>query len=191
MVQVVNLSSNWKTPFTAEEVVAVAHFVEQGGNLLITIDNFGTPLENLDQLAAVFGATFPRDPLLPSHLFFSDFSDWPLFEGVQTLYFSWAGEIATTPPMLSGGRAPTGETAVAMGRYGAGHVLVVGDTNFCENDFLPSSDNQLFTEQLFDALSVVTVPTLSPVALIVFFLMLMGCGLFYLRKARALRQSQQ
>ncbi len=118
-----------------------------------------------------------RRALLPSHLYFSDFSDWPLFEGVQTLYFSWAGEIATTPPMLSGGRAPTGETAVAMGKFGAGHVLVVGDTNFCENDFLPSSNNQLFTEHLFDALSVVTVPTLSPLALIVFLLMLMGCGL--------------
>ncbi len=186
---VVNLASNWYTPFTAEEVAAIAQFVEQGGNLLIAIDNYLTPLENLDQLAAVFGASFPRKALLPTYLYFTDFSDWPLFEGVQTLHFPWAGQIATTPPMLSGGRAPTGETAVAMGKYGAGHVLVVGDTNFCDNTFLPISDNQLFTEQLFDALSVVTVPTLSPVALIVFFLMLMVTGLLYMRKAHALRRS--
>ncbi len=181
---VVSLASSWDSPYSDAEADRVFDWVQNGGHLLIMSDNDLTPNENLATVASRFGVTITDIPLFPALLYIEHFSSHPVVGGLSQLLFAASGDHLISPPMEAAAWDDTGRIIVSVGQFGAGHVVVVGDINCMSNDLLSASDNQLFAENVFDALTVATVPTLSTPYLFLLLIGLVGSALVVLRYRR-------
>ncbi len=181
---VVCLASNWDRPYSDAEADRIYDWVRNGGNLLIKSDNDLTPNENIANVAGRFGVTFTDVPLFPSVLYLEHFSSHPEMAGLSQIFIPAGGDHLIEPPMEAAAWDPTGRIVVSVGQFGGGHVVVVGDSSCWSNEVLDAVDNQLFAENVFDALTVATVPTLSTPYLIFFIMGLVGLALILARSHR-------
>ena len=147
---VINVASAWFTPYTLAETALIAQFVSQGGSLLIMGDNAGAPNDHINPISLVFGTNIGLSIITPYNLFFSRFAVHRVFREIEEINFIAAGEIRTLSPAQALAWTDISETVIAGGQYGLGRVLITGDVNFMDNFFIGQSDNQRFSEDLFD-----------------------------------------
>ncbi len=178
------LASSNDSPYSIAEADRIYDWVQSGGNLLILSDHSLTPLVNISSVTDRFGVSFTDVPLLPTGLTIESFSSHPIVAGLSQIFFSYGGDHLIVPPMEAAAWDDTGRIVVSVGKFGAGHVVVVGDTNCMSNDILQVADNQLFAENVYDGLTVATVPTLATPYLMLFLIGLVGSALVALRYRR-------
>jgi hypothetical protein len=146
-VLVVNVGSNWYSPYTPAEVAAIEAFVDGGGGLLILCENIYCPNANVNPVAGAFGTTCGVSNVgglitnLASHSIFASAGQIDLTSG---------GEITAAAPAHQVAWNPDGKGVVTVaGGAGSGRVAVVGDMNLWDNEGLAQPDNQLFAENTF------------------------------------------
>ena len=153
-VLVVCLGSAWNSAYTASEVSAIQTFVNNGGGLLVMGENTDCPNSNINPVAQAFGVTCGVSYLSPLDLYFSDFAAHLIFAGCSELYDRAAGELGAVSPGELVAWTDSGLGTVAITSGGA-RIVVTGDNNFGDNAYIHISDNQLFSENLFDWLAQV------------------------------------
>ncbi len=147
-VLVVCLGSAWYTTYSPSEIAAIETFVSNGGGLLIMGDNTNCPNSRINPVAQAFGITCGISSLSDC---FSNFASHPIFAGCSQICYVAAGALsAAAPSQLVAWAGASG--AVAAGEQG-GRIVATGDINFCDNHYIMNSNNQLFTENIFDWLS--------------------------------------
>jgi hypothetical protein len=154
--------------FSADEIIAVSHFVEAGGALAVML-HIGPPL---GELLHAFGIDFSNgvirehDEIIdgePLNFQVSRLSGHPLFDGLDRfeLYGGWALVnfderslvVASTGPRawvdLNGDKLPSPGDAiqsfgvVVAGQAGAGRFVVFGDDGLLQNRFLGAHNRKL------------------------------------------------
>ena len=160
-----------KIMFTNEEVRAVKHFVESGGNLLlvtdptryeIAYDDMGFPVDRISDVAvmntlsAAFGLVFEDDYLYNMtdnagtfrDIILTDFADMPLLEGLEEVIFFAAHSISTNGESVI--ETDEGTRSSLTGRQGglvvaalttSGHVLGLSDLTFLTEPFSSLANN--------------------------------------------------
>ena len=156
---VICLGSAWSSAYTPGEVEVVRQFVNAGGGLLIMGDNADCPNGNINPVAQAFGITAGVSDLLPYDLYFSNFSTHPIFAGCSSLYYRAAGGLTAAPPGQLAAWTGAGQGVVATSGFGSGRVVVLGDINFWENDYLSRTDNLRFADNVFGWLTPVPEPS--------------------------------
>lgn len=159
-VLVVCLGSAWTTAYTAGEVAAIEEFVQNGGGLLVLGDNTDCPNANINPVAQEFGTTCGLSYLSPPDLYIWDMDGHPIFDGVSEFYLRAAGELGVVSPSQEVAWTPSdgGEPVVSVAEAGAGRVVVVGDFNLWDNDYIVNSQNQLLAENTFNWLAEPSQP---------------------------------
>ena len=76
----------------------VFDWLSQTGGILIMGDNPNCPNVNINPIANAFHMTAGIASLYPYGLYFTNFASHPVFDGIDTLYFRAAGEVAATTP---------------------------------------------------------------------------------------------
>ena len=105
-------------------------------------------------MAEIFGTTLGLTELSPSDLYITNLSYNFIFEGVSEIYQRAAGELAGTRIFSENAAwAASGDAVTAIAGCGLGKVILLGDANTMENDYIGTSDNQLFSERVFDWLA--------------------------------------
>ncbi|MBN2375822.1 MAG: hypothetical protein JXD22_05455 [Sedimentisphaerales bacterium] len=148
-ILVVCLGSAWDSAYTTSEVAAIETFVANGGGLLIMGDNAGCPNANINPVATSFGVTCGVSTISDLDLYITNLADHAIFSGCSQLYYRAAGEISASTPAVPAAWAPTGEQTVAYCSSTSGAVVVTGEISFCHNDYITTSDNQQFIENIF------------------------------------------
>lgn len=153
-VIVVCLTSAWDSAYSTAEAIALKEFVAGGGGLLVMGDNSYSPNENVNTVAEIFGTTVGLTELFPSDLYITNLSNNYIFDGISEIYQRAAGELAGTRIFSDNAAwAAAGEAVAAIAGCGLGKVILLGDTNTMENAYIGTSDNQLFSERVFDWLA--------------------------------------
>jgi len=151
-VMVISVMSAFSSPYSAAEAAIIQNFVRQGGSLLIMGDIAGSP-NTLNQVASIFNIKLQQSP---DQTTVSTFINRPIFTGVKKIEF-WSGgssigvdSFDVIPAALGNGAA-----AIALIEKNPGRVVIVGDSNFCDNRGLPLVDNKTFSTNLFRWLSFI------------------------------------
>jgi hypothetical protein len=153
-VIVISLTSAWDSAYSATEANALKEFIANGGGLLVMGDNTLTPNENVNPVAKIFGTTLGVSDLSPLDLYITNLSYNYIFDGVSEIYQRAAGELTGTRIFSDNAAwADTSDAVIAIAGFGLGKVIFLGDTNTMENDYIGTSDNQLFSERVFDWLA--------------------------------------
>lgn len=76
----------------------VFDWLSQTGGILIMGDNPNCPNVNINPIANAFHITAGITSLSPNDLYFANFASHPVFDGIDTLYYRAAGEVAATTP---------------------------------------------------------------------------------------------
>jgi hypothetical protein len=121
--------TTWDSPYSDEEVSLIRNFVREGGGLLIMGDHGGFRPENINPVAQAFGATTGLDVMLPQLLIVTNLTPHPIFIGVDTLYFTLAGQLGSAPPSQPVAWDDPGRLVVAVAESGEGRVVITGDAN--------------------------------------------------------------
>ena len=144
-ILVVGLGSSWDTQYNTAEVDAIEDFVANGGGLLIMGDNVYCPNENIQPVAEAFGTqlgvSYPSD-------YFTNMASHPIFNDVSEFTFISSGGISGSSPseeVAWNGQGFAGITVVNC----PGKVVITGDINFCENDYISSADNEMLISNIF------------------------------------------
>jgi len=147
-IVVVCIGSAWHSSYQPEEAAAVEAFVENGGGVLIMGENIHCPNGNINSIAQLFGSTCGISNLYPEDLHISEFSEHPIFNDINQIYFLSVGKIDVEPPseLIA---FTDGFGAVAAAEVQSGKVVVLGDMNCWENNCILQFDNQLFAENTF------------------------------------------
>jgi hypothetical protein len=144
---VISVGSSWNSSYTASEVAAIKNFVGSGRGLLVMGDNTDTHNNNINPVSNSFGTTCGISYLEPDDLFFSNHIQHPIFAGVTSIYYRAAGELAGVSPSVQAaftdGGAPTVTTVNPCG------VVVTGDVNFCDNNYIGLANNRQFALNIF------------------------------------------
>lgn len=146
-VLVICLGSAWNSAYTTDEVAAINSFVQNGGGLLVMGENPNCPNENINPVAQAFGTKCGLSDL--SYLNVTDLTPHPIFDGVSDFFMVAAGEVRGVPPSEEVARTDSKGT-ITVTTLGSGRVVVTGDFNFFENDYISYADNQLLAENIFD-----------------------------------------
>jgi hypothetical protein len=151
-VLVICLGSAWNSAYTDSEVAAIETFVANGGGLLIMGDNASsTPNHNINPVAQAFGTTCGVTDISPTDVCITDFMTHEIFNGVTTICYVAAGELAAQAPSVEAAWAPNGQVALTL--VDPCKVVVTGDVNFCANGNLGIEDNQTFVLNVFQCLA--------------------------------------
>jgi|GEM_PF-3328829 len=157
-VVVINLGSAWYTQYTPQEVSAIKTYVQNGGGLLIMGDNTGCPNANINPVAQAFGTTTGVSEMGGSLI--TKLAVHPIFNGVTRFDMAAGGEI--------NGVLPSQEVAwyleqgaITVATYGSGNVVVTGDINMLDNNYIILDNNQLLGENIFDWLSTPSFVSIS------------------------------
>lgn len=153
---VIGLGSAWNTPYTAPEVAAIQDFMSLGGGVLVMGDNADCPNANINPVTQAFGVTCGLNVILPYDLFFTDFASHEIFDGISTVHYRAAGEISAGVPGVPIAWTDAGEETIASVEYC--QMIVAGDCNFCENDYLGSEDNAQLMLNVFECLASGSTP---------------------------------
>ncbi|UCF70231.1 MAG: T9SS type A sorting domain-containing protein [candidate division WOR-3 bacterium] len=76
----------------------VFDWLSETGGILIMGDNLGCPNVNINPIANAFHMTAGISNLTPTDLYFSNFALHPVFNGIDTVYYRAAGDVAATTP---------------------------------------------------------------------------------------------
>ncbi|MFC1982748.1 hypothetical protein ACFLV5_03070 [Chloroflexota bacterium] len=135
--------------YSTAEVAAIQGFCNSGGGLLIMGDNAGCQNGNINPVSQAFGTTLGLSSVSPDDLYISNLAPHVIFAGVSQIYMRAAGEIS--------GSAPSVEVAwddshamVTIAKAECYRFVALGDINIMDNDYISYSDNQLFSENVFD-----------------------------------------
>jgi hypothetical protein len=144
---VIACGSAWNDPYTADEAAVIGEFVQNGGGLLIMGENPACPNYHLNPVAETFGTTCGLSYIDPTVV--TNFANHPVFNDIAEIYTQAGGEIESNPP--------SEEIAwymdlgmVAAAEVGLGRVIITGDSNPPDNSYITYSDNQLFSENVFN-----------------------------------------
>ena len=91
----------------------VFDWLSETGGILILGDGGGCPNVNINPIANAFNMTAGIAALSPTDLYFYDFAPHPVFNGVDTIYYRAAGEVAATAPAEPIAWTPTNQPTVA------------------------------------------------------------------------------
>jgi hypothetical protein len=148
------LGSAWNSAYTAAEADSLVSFVNRGGSLLVLSDNTSCPNGNLNPVLSRFNMTagvggagdcFTSTTANPIYT--------PIFSGVSQACGVATGAISASSP--SEVIAWTSGTPLMAGRCESnkGGVLLIGDINHWENDFIGNGDNIRFMINVFNWLA--------------------------------------
>lgn len=73
-------------------------WLAESGGIFILGDNTGCPNANINPVANAFNMTAGISFLSPLDLYFYNFANHPIFNGIDTIYYRAAGEVAATSP---------------------------------------------------------------------------------------------
>ena len=76
----------------------VFDWLSETGGILILADGGGCPNVNINPIANAFNMTAGISALSPTDLYFFNFAPHPVFNGIDTVYYRAAGEVAATTP---------------------------------------------------------------------------------------------
>ena len=149
-------ASSDDTSYTAAEVSRISNFVQSGGGLLIMGDNLDCPNANIEPVASIFGVSLALSDVEPYDTYTGNLATHIIFENVGEIYMRAAGEIsASTPSAEVAWQEGTGKGLVAVGTYGNGRVVTLGDFNiFAEEEYYYNVDNRQFSINTFQYLAV-------------------------------------
>lgn len=151
-VAVVSNVTTVSSAFGSSEITALSSFVANGGGLLIMADTTGTS-SNYESIANIFGVSFGSFLASPYEITTSNFSEHPVFEGVDEVYMYYAMELLDTGSAMPIAWTPDGEHILATSSvYGKGRVVVLGDSNLWRSngaDDFNKSDNPQFAVKTF------------------------------------------
>jgi hypothetical protein len=150
-VLVITVLSAWNSAYTAAEVTAIEQFVAGGGGLFVMGDNPNCPNGNINPVVQAFGMTCGISLLVPSDFYFTNFAVHEIFDGINTVYYRYAGELACSLPSEPVAWGDGGEEVVGLLDYC--QVIVAGDGNFCDNTYLQTVDNPAFAMNIFECLA--------------------------------------
>ncbi len=177
-VIVVCLTSAFDSTYTSVEVERIADFVDNGGGLLIMGDLLAAPNANIQPVASQFGITLGVSNLNLTEIYTTEFTDHPIFDGVNEIFMYAAAELSTdTPAFPAAWQEGTQKTIAAIAQYGQGRVVALGDcslwswVNIYEERF-NKADNPQFAVSTFNYLAVPEPATL----------LLLGLSAILLRK---------
>lgn len=150
-VLVLSIGSSYFSPYTPDEISTIKTFVANGGGLLIMGENTGCPNDNLNPVSQEFGTTLGISYLSPIDLYITDMTTHPVFNGVSMFYYRAAGELAGAGALSGPAIAWTDDGEIVMTAVSSpGKVIVTGDCNFCDNDYIAEADNLALSENIFD-----------------------------------------
>ncbi|MHC4966450.1 MAG: DUF4350 domain-containing protein [Planctomycetota bacterium] len=157
-ILVICVGSSWDSPYTASEVSAVQSFMQGGGRVLILGDNAGANPQNINPIAEALGTTTGIANIEPYDTFFSNFAPHPIFEGIGTIYFRAAGELASVPPSQPVAWTDLNELVISVVNPPVGDscAVILGDINVFGNNHWLDADNQAFAVNVFDWLATCT-----------------------------------
>ena len=150
-ILVICLGSAWDSPYTASEVTAIQSFVASGKGVLVMADNANTPNANINPITQAFGTTCGVSTLDTFGLTFSNFAAHPIFSGVSSVTYANSGELDGTTPSIEVAFTDTNQPTVTV--VGPCSMVVTGDISFCIDGLLTYGDNEVFTQNIFDALA--------------------------------------
>jgi subtilisin family serine protease len=136
--------------YSAAEVAAIENFVNSGGGLLIMGDNTDTPNGNINPISQTFGTTLGISYISPLDVYITNMTAHAIFTGVSEIYMGAAGEIAGTFPSSEEAWDLSDKAVVTVAEPMSGRVVSLGDINSMDNTYITISDNQLFSENVFD-----------------------------------------
>ncbi len=145
-ILVVGAGSCYDTPYTAAEAAAAQAYAAGGGSILILGDNPGVWPDHLNPLAQALGTTTATGGVDPDDLVVTSFAAHPIFSGITTITMRAAGELQADSSVPVAW-APTGEIVATAGA--TEKVVVLGDLNLFENNYLATTDNAAFASSLF------------------------------------------
>ncbi|MGD9126859.1 MAG: PEP-CTERM sorting domain-containing protein [Planctomycetia bacterium] len=173
--------------YTSAEVAAITDFVHQGGGLLILGNTpwQGAPNpgnQHIQPVASVFGVTLGASDVSPDSLYFSDFAEHPIFDGISELFMQAAGELEIVSPASEiAWQNNTDVALIATANYGDGRVIALGDADIFLNIsafiIYDRVDNRPFSINTFEYLAgPVAVPEPSSIVLLVMLGMSLALG---------------
>jgi hypothetical protein len=128
-------------------------WLAESGGILIMGDNPGCSNVNINPVANAFNMTAGVGGLSPSDLYFSSFTSNPIFNGIDTIYYRAAGEVAATIPSEPIAWTDTNLPTIAALDEFVGVVEGKEETIFASrlminpNPFYQSAEIQGMTEQ--------------------------------------------
>jgi hypothetical protein len=122
--------------YSPAEVAKIKSFVDNGGKLLIMSENTECPNENINPVSQAFGTTTGVSYLHPLDLPITNLATHPAFTGVSTVFFRAGGELSST-----GTIAWTPDKKPAINVAEGNRVVIIGDSNIFDNEYLGVDDN--------------------------------------------------
>lgn len=162
-ILVIGLGSAWNSQYTNNEVNAIVNFVQNGGGLLIMGDNTNCPNQNINPVAQAFGTITGVSYLLPHDLYITNVASHPIFNGVSEFYMAAGGEVNSNTQSEEVAWDSNNKGTIVV-YSGSGRVVITGDINFADDRYRSKSNNQKFTENIFDWLALENGENQPPLA---------------------------
>ena len=157
-VLVICVGSAWGSAYTSGEVADIVAYVNQGGGLLVMADNPDTPAElNLNPVTQAFGTSVAVSLPVPFDLVFTNLAAHEIFAGVNEVTFQAAGELVGVVPSVEAAWTSLDEAMITV--FNPHSVVVTGDINFADNNYINQYDNQALIMNIFDWLCTGAVGT--------------------------------
>lgn len=159
-VLVISVGGSYYSSYTPQEVMAAQDFVNNGGAILVMGENTGCPNENVNPITEAFGTTCGVSFLIDLDLILTDFSGHSMFEGISEICFRAAGELEGAGPSTE--EAWDEHQCAALTSVGDCQMIVTGDCNFCDNEYIDNCDNRAFIVNVFNCLATCEVTCDQP-----------------------------
>ncbi len=159
-VAVVCVMSAYDSAYTPEEVAVLTDYVSKGGGLLIMGEQQHIRANtNIQPVASEFGIALGLSNLGPE-VYTSNLADHPIFNGVDTIFMYWAGDLSVSGDTAAvAWEEGTGKIIAAAVEYGQGRVVALGDGSLwasidASQDYFHESDNPQLSVSTFTYLAV-------------------------------------
>ena len=148
------LGSAWNSPYSSVEADSLVAFVDRGGSLLVMGDNTGCPNANLTPVLTRFnmlsgtgacGDCFTSTTANPTYT--------AIFSGVSQACGVATGSISASSPSEVIGWVSGVPLMAGRCETNKGGVLLIGDINQWENDYIGNVNNLQFLVNTFDWLA--------------------------------------
>jgi len=159
-ILVIGVTSAWKSQYTNNEVNAIVNFVQNGGGLLIMGDNTYCPNQNINPVAQAFGTITGVSPV---DWYITNVASHPIFNGVSEFYMTAGGEVNSNTQSEEVAWDSNNKGTIVV-YSGSGRVVITGDNNFADDRYRSKSNNQKFTENIFDWLALENGENQPPIA---------------------------